>query len=126
MTPILLVTGGSRGIGRVTAELAAKRGYDVAVSYRQDRQAAEAVVDNVTTHGRRAFAVRADVGSETDIAAMFAAVDAALGPVTHLVNSAGISPKLQIEDVDAVALARLWSINVSGTILCCQQAVQRR
>src|SRR5579862_4035897 len=90
MSNILLVTGGGRGIGAATARLAAERGYAVCVNYRRNREAAEAVVAAIESSGGKAMAVGTDVASEPEVVALFEAVDARLGPLTALVNNAGI------------------------------------
>src|SRR3981189_953453 len=96
--PIVLITGASRGIGAATARLAAKRGFDVALSYLKDRAAAAAVVADGGAAGRRAVAVQADMGLEDDVVRMFATVDAQLGRITHLVYNTGITgPASRIE-----------------------------
>ena len=90
MTRILLITGGSRGIGAATARLAARKGYAVAINYREARDQAEALVAEIERDGGRAMAVQADVASQEQVEAMFRAVDA-FGPLAALVNSAGIT-----------------------------------
>jgi NAD(P)-dependent dehydrogenase (short-subunit alcohol dehydrogenase family) len=125
-TPIVLVTGGSRGIGAATALQCARAGYDVAVNYARDATAAEAVVGEVRALGRRAIAIGADVSQEVDVLAMFAAVDARLGPLTALVNNAGVVDVAQRVDAMSVErLARMFGINVIGSILCAREAVRR-
>ena len=91
---IVLITGASRGIGAATARLAAANGYDVAVNYLRDKAAADAVVADIESAGRRAVAVQADVANESDVARMFATVDASLGRLTHLVYNTGITGPL--------------------------------
>ena len=125
MGDVLLVTGGARGIGRAVVELAAGRGFDVAVGYRDDREAADAVVQAVRDAGRRALAVQADVASEPDIVRMFEEAEAGLGPIDALVNSAGISTRLRVDEVSAAQLERLMAVNVVGLMLCCREAVRR-
>lgn len=126
MTRIALVTGGSRGIGAATCRLLARDGWDVAVNYRADAPAAEAVVADVTAAGRRGMAVQGDVGSEADVLAMFATVERALGPVSGLVNSAGISsPKGRVEALTLDAIEAVLRTNVVGSILTCREAVRR-
>lgn len=126
MAKIALVTGGSRGIGAATCRLLARDGWDVAVNYRADAPAAEAVVADVLAAGRRGLAVQGDVGSEADVLAMFETVERALGPVTGLVNSAGISsPKGRVEALTLEAIDQVLRTNVVGTILTCREAVRR-
>ena len=102
MRKIMLVTGGSRGIGAATCLLAAQRGYDVAVNYTRDAQSAGEVVGKVKAAGGRAVAIRADVGIESDIIEMFRTVDRELGPLDCLVNNAGIvDVKTRVSDMGA-------------------------
>ncbi len=124
--PVVLVTGASRGIGAVTARLAAARGYAVGVNYRADRAAAEAVVRAITGSGGAAVALRADVAVEADVVRLFAACDEALGPITALVNNAGVvDVKARVDEFDLARLQRMFAINVFGTILCAREAVRR-
>ncbi len=126
MTGVLLITGGSRGIGAATARLAAAEGYQVAVNYRTARAAAEAVVAEIETAGGRACALAGDVAEEADVVRLFEAVEERLGPPSAQVNSAGISPgKCAVADIEADRLARLIAVNVVGTMLCCREAVRR-
>jgi NAD(P)-dependent dehydrogenase (short-subunit alcohol dehydrogenase family) len=123
---ILLVTGGGRGIGAETARLAAERDYAVVVNYRANAAAARAVVDAIVAAGGRATALQADVRSEPDVVGLFAAIDAALGPVTALVNNAGILERqTRVEAIDAARLARVFATNVTGAFLCAREAVRR-
>src|SRR5918995_57940 len=124
MTGILLITGGSRGIGATTARLAARKGYAVAINYRAARNRAEALVAEIEREGGRAIAVQADVASGEQIEAMFRRVDE-LGPLNALVNSAGISLSARTAELEESALQRLLAINVIGTMLCCREAVRR-
>jgi NAD(P)-dependent dehydrogenase (short-subunit alcohol dehydrogenase family) len=122
---VCLVTGGSRGIGAATARLAASRGYDVAITYLSRADAADAVVRDVEALGRRALAVRADVGDEAALVAAFVAADA-LGPLTLLVNNAGIVGSVgRLEDVTGAMLESLVRTNVVGAFLAAREAVRR-
>ena len=126
MRKVLLVTGGGRGIGAATALAAARRGWDVAVNYRSNAARAEAIVDEIENAGGNALALQADIADEATVAAMFAAIDGAFGRVTGLVNSAGIiGPHGRIEAVGAAALAELFAINITGTLICCREAIRR-
>lgn len=125
MGDVLLVTGGARGIGRAVVELAAGRGFDVAVGYRHDRSAAEEAVAAVRAAGKRAVAVQADVADEADIVRMFEEAEDGLGPIRALVNSAGISTRIRVDAMPAVDLQRLMAINVIGLMLCCREAAKR-
>ena len=120
------MTGGGRGIGAATARLAAERGYTVCVNYRANRAAADAVVADIASRGGRAIAVQADVASEADVVRLFATVDAKLGPVTALVNNAGIlETQTRVERIDAGRLSRIFATNVTGSFLCAREAVTR-
>ena len=123
---ILLVTGGSRGIGAATAVHAARSGWDVAINYTRDAQAAETVAGAVRALGRRALVVQADVAEEAQVLAMFAAVDAALGPVTGLVNNAGVVDlPARVDEMSLQRLQRMWAINITGTFVCTREALKR-
>jgi len=126
MRRTLLVTGGSRGIGRATALLAATRGYDVAVHYREQRADADDVVARVRAAGGRSVAVQADLAHPEQIEQLYRSVDEQLGPLDAVVNSAGISPsKKAVADLDAAALVQLFSINVIGLFMSCREASRR-
>jgi NAD(P)-dependent dehydrogenase (short-subunit alcohol dehydrogenase family) len=125
MRQVLLITGGSRGIGAATAVLAAERGFDVAVNYRRDAEAAGRVVETVREKGRRAVAIQADVAVPSDVERLFERVDETLGALSALVNCAGIGYNARVEDSDPVALERLFRTNVIGLILASREAVRR-
>jgi NAD(P)-dependent dehydrogenase (short-subunit alcohol dehydrogenase family) len=126
VTKVLIVTGGSRGIGAATARLAAERGYAVCVNYRKNQAAADALVSEITTAGGTALAVGADVASEPDVVRLFESVDARLGPLTALVNNAGILEKqTRVEDIDAARIDRVFATNVRGAFICAREAVRR-
>jgi NAD(P)-dependent dehydrogenase (short-subunit alcohol dehydrogenase family) len=123
---VLLVTGGSRGIGAAIARLGAARGYAVAVNYRSRRDAADAVVAGIAAAGGRAVALQADVAIESDVMGLFAACDRELGPVTALVNNAGIlETQMRVEAMDAARITRILATNVVGSFLCAREAVRR-
>jgi len=126
MGKIVLVTGGSRGIGASTCRLLAENGYDVAVNYRNDRVAAEAVADAVCRQGGRSVVLRADVGVEDEVISMFETVDRELGTLDALVNNAGVTGRKG--RVDALGEADIISVlrtNVVGSMICCREAVRR-
>ena len=126
MAKILIVTGGSRGIGAAVALLAGHAGWDVAINYVSRRDRAEEVAAEIRAAGRRAIAVRADIGSELDVVSLFETVDHALGPPTGLVNNAGIiSAYGRVEQLQAADLERNLQVNVMGVILCAREAVKR-
>lgn len=126
MTPVLLVTGASRGIGAATARLAATRGYAVCINYLHNRQAADALAAEIETAGGRAMVHRADVGVEAEVVSMFQAIDARLGRLTALVNNAGtLEAQMRVEQMDAARLMRGLQTNVVGSFLCAREAVRR-
>jgi len=123
---VLIVTGGSRGIGAATVRLAAARGYAVCVNYRANRAAADAVVTDVETRGGTALAVQADVAIEADVLRLFETVDARLGRVHALVNNAAILERQsRLDQIDAARLSRIFATNVTGAFLCAREAVRR-
>ncbi len=124
--PVMLITGGSRGIGAATAQLAARKGYDVALSYVRDAQRAEKVAAEIRATGRRAVAIRADVGREADIVNLFAAVDAQLGKLDVLVVNSGINGKpYRLADAPAEQIREVIDVNVIGAMLCAREGVRR-
>ena len=126
MKKVILVTGGSRGIGAAVARLAAAQAYAVCISYLSNQAAAEAVVAAITEKGGLALAVQADVALEQDVVRLFECVDRSLGPVTALVNNAGIlAPQARVEDMDAARITRIFATNVVGSFICAREAVRR-
>ena len=125
MTKTLLITGGASGIGAGTARRAAGRGYNVAINYRSRDAQAKKVFADVEAKGVKAIALKGDMASEADIIKMFEDTTRALGPITHLVNSAGISTRSRVDEFDAKVLANLLAINVTGLMLCCREATKR-
>jgi NAD(P)-dependent dehydrogenase (short-subunit alcohol dehydrogenase family) len=126
MSGILLVTGGGRGIGAAVALAAAKQGYAVAVNYRDKSSRAEEIAWKIRAGGGNAAIIQADVAQEADAVRLFVETDRALGRVTALVNSAGVlGPEGRLEAVTEAGLAAMLAINVTGTLLCCREAVHR-
>ena len=126
MSEILLVTGGSRGIGAATALLAARRGYAVAVNYARDQAAAEEVVHAIRAAGGQAQAIQGDVADEEQVLRLFGQVDERLGRLTALVNNAGVVDRAaRVEEMSLARLKRMFDINVIGSILCAREAVRR-
>ena len=120
---VMLVTGGSRGIGAAVCRLAAKSGYAVVVNYAASADAATALADEI---GNGSFAVRADVGNEAAVLEMFAAIDDRLGSLDVLVNNAGIAGSFGTLDTYTVdALERLWAVNLTGPFICAREAATR-
>lgn len=123
---VLLVTGGSRGIGAATALLAARKGCAVAINFTRNAEAAEHVVRAIQGTGGRAIAVQADVAEEAQVLRMFAEVDAKLGRLTGLVNNAGVVDRTQrVEEMTFARIKRMFDINVIGSFLCAREAVKR-
>lgn len=126
MNKILIVTGGSRGIGAATAKLAAAQGYQVCVNYLTNQQAADAVVADIRSAGGTAVAMQANLAVEAEIVELFQRVDQKLGPVTALVNNAGILEQQSgLLDMDERRLQRVFATNVVGPMLCAREAVKR-
>lgn len=123
---IIVITGGSRGIGAATAQLAAMRGYAVCISYLHNRQAADEIVDAIKNTGGDALAVAADVAREEDVIRLFETVDATFGAIDALVNNAGIlEHHMRVDDMNAARLNRIFATNVTGSFLCAKEAVRR-
>ena len=123
---VLIVTGGSRGIGAAIVRLAAQKGYAVCLSYLCNREAAEEVVASIAEMGGVALAVQADVAVEAQVVKLFEQVDASLGRVTALVNNAGILERqARVEDMDAARISRVFATNVIGSFICAREAVRR-
>jgi len=126
MSGVMIVTGGSQGIGAATARLAAARGYKVALSYRSGAQHAADVLAEIRAAGGEAIAVQADAADEAATVALFEAVDRAFGPVTALVNNAGITgPIRKLDAVDAAMLGEVMDLNVVGCFIALREAVKR-
>ena len=121
----MIITGGSRGIGRATAIAAAARGFKICVGYASNEAAARHVVSAIEAKNGKAIAVKCDVGNESDILALFKAADA-FGTLGALVNSAGIvGPTSRVDEMSAERIQRMMAINVTGSILCAREAVKR-
>ena len=126
MDKVLLITGGSRGIGAATALLAAEKGYAVAVNYTANSAAADEVVRKIIQGGGRAIAVQADVADEAQVLAMFETVETRLGRLTALVNNAGVvDVASRVDQMSLARFKRMFDINVIGTMLCAREAVRR-
>jgi NAD(P)-dependent dehydrogenase (short-subunit alcohol dehydrogenase family) len=126
VSKIVLITGGSRGIGAATAHLAAQRGYTACISYLNNAAAAEAVVADIVSAGGAALALQADVSVEAEVVRLFAQIDARLGPLAALVNNAGVlEQQARVEQMDAARLQRVFATNVLGSFLCAREAVRR-
>lgn len=126
MEQVLLITGGSRGIGAATALLAARRGYAVAVNYASHSIAADEIVRIIRAEGGTAITVQADVGNEAQVMAMYEKVDSQLGRLTALVNNAGVvDVQARVDQMSVARLERMLRINVIGSFVCAREAVRR-
>ena len=122
----LIVTGASRGIGAAIARLAGRQGYSVAVDFNRGEAEAKKVAKEIVDAGGRALSIHADVSREEDILTLFHTAERELGPITALVNNAGITGGFaRVENVTADAIERAFSVNVTGAILCAREAVCR-
>ncbi|HEY8512887.1 MAG TPA: SDR family oxidoreductase [Cyclobacteriaceae bacterium] len=126
MQEIIIVTGGSRGIGAATVRKAAERGYAVCINYRSNHKAAERLRDEIIRGGGKAIAVAADVSVEEDVLRMFEIVDKQLGPVTALVNNAAILPKAKpVREMTFDRVHEVFTTNVIGPFICAREAIKR-
>ena len=126
MKPVALITGGSRGIGAATALRAAQQGFAVAVNYTHNADAANAVVQQIVAAGGTAIAVQADVADEAQVMAMYQAIDTQLGPLTALVNNAGVvDVAARVDEMSVQRIRRMFDINVLGTFICTREALRR-
>jgi NAD(P)-dependent dehydrogenase (short-subunit alcohol dehydrogenase family) len=124
--PVILITGAGRGIGAATAQLAAGRGFDVAVNYKSDARSAAAVIDAVKAQGRAGLAIQGDMGVEADIARMFETVDEKLGPLTHFVYNCGITGRAsRLEDADTATMREVVDVNVLGALIAMRHVIRR-
>jgi NAD(P)-dependent dehydrogenase (short-subunit alcohol dehydrogenase family) len=127
MSRVLIVTGGSRGLGAATCIAAAKAGYEaICVNYVGNKERADQVVAACEAAGAKAIAVQADITKEADIVRLFETTDKELGTVTHLVNSAGIvGPYARVDELDWPGLEELWTLNITSTMICSREAIKR-
>jgi NAD(P)-dependent dehydrogenase (short-subunit alcohol dehydrogenase family) len=124
--PVLLIAGGSRGIGASTCKLAGARGYDVAVNYKSNATAAGNVVDAVKAAGGKAVAIQGDMIDEATVERVFDETTKSLGPITHFVHSAGVGGKnSKLEAATAETLREVIDVNLYGGLLCARAAVRR-
>lgn len=123
---VMIITGGSRGIGAATAQLAASRGYAVCISYASNARAAEDIVRGIEHTDGQAMAMQADVAREDDILRLFEACDEAFGHVTALVNNAGVlDTAMRVEQMTAARMQRIFATNITGSFLCAREAIRR-
>jgi NAD(P)-dependent dehydrogenase (short-subunit alcohol dehydrogenase family) len=127
MKKVLLITGGSDGIGACTAYLASRKGYTVCINYRQNKAAADKIVHDIKGNGGQAFAFQADVSDEGQVVALFKAIDQNVGTITALVNNAGIivEPQQKLSQMSGERLKKIFSVNVIGSFLCAREAIKR-
>jgi len=124
--PVLLIAGGSRGIGASTARLAAARGYDVAINYLSNAKAAEEVADTVKQSGGKAVTLQGDMAKEADIVRVFDEATRALGPITHFVFSSGIGGKnSRLDAASAATIREVIDVNLFGALIAAREAVRR-
>jgi NAD(P)-dependent dehydrogenase (short-subunit alcohol dehydrogenase family) len=123
--PLVLITGASTGIGASTAILAAKKGYDVAITYLQDKLSAEKVAKEIQDIGANTLVIQADVSIETDILKIFSTIDEKFGRIDALVNNAGILKQKLFLQTDYNELQKLFAVNVIGAFICAREAVKR-
>jgi NAD(P)-dependent dehydrogenase (short-subunit alcohol dehydrogenase family) len=122
---VVIVTGGSRGIGRATAIAAAARGFRVCIGYASNETAARTVVSAIEAKNGKAIAIKCDVGHESDVLALFEAADK-FGTLGALVNNAGIvGETARVDEMSAERIQRMMAVNVTGSILCAREAVKR-
>lgn len=125
-SPVVLITGASRGIGAAAATLAARDGFDVAIGYVKNDAAAQQVADAVRRRGRQAAIIQGDVARPEDIRRMFVQAEEQLGPITALVNNSGITgPIGPFANTTRETIEQVFRVNVFGTIECCREAVDR-
>ncbi len=124
--PVLLIAGGSRGIGACCARLAGARGYDVAVNYKSNAKAAAGVVAAVEQAGGKAVALQGDMAVEADIERVFDETARALGPVTHFVHSSGIiGPYSRLDEADPAMMREVFAVDTFGALLCVRACSRR-
>ena len=125
-SPIILITGGSRGIGAATARLAAARGYAVAFTYLERVETAQALVSELTSAGGKVLALQADVSVEADVVRIFQELDTRLGTLAALVNNAGVLERqMRLDEMEVRRWTRVLTTNVIGSFLCAREAVRR-
>jgi len=126
MNPVVLITGGSRGIGAATAKYLAQQGYSVCINYLSNKDAANNVVKEIENHGGKAIAIQADVSNEEEVLTLFRTIDKEVGQLTHLVNNAGVLlPQMKVTEMSAQRINQILSTNVTSYFLCAKAAIQR-
>lgn len=123
---VALVTGGSRGIGAATAIRLAEDGFNIVINYRKNHHAADKIAAQIKALGRKAIAIQADISNENDVELLFQAIDQQFGRLDALVNNAGILfTQAKVIDITAERINKVFATNVTGTFLCCKQAIKR-
>lgn len=123
---IVLITGGSRGIGAATARLAASKGYAVGINYKSDHRAAQQIVNEIEKGGGKAVAIQGDMAQEADVERVFATLDSSLGRLTHLVYNSGITgAPSRVEAVTTSTMREVFDLNLLGAFLCVRAAIPR-
>jgi len=123
---VVLVTGGSRGIGAETAILAAEKGWDVVISYRSQEEKAQDVIQRIEALGQKGLAVKSDVANEQEVIALFVQIDSEFGRLDALVNNAGIlETACNVVEMSVARLQRVFNVNIIGSFMCAQQAIKR-
>lgn len=126
MKPIVLITGGSRGIGAATAKNLAQQGYRVCINYRSNEDAANKLVADIKKDGGEAIAIQADVSDEQAVIMLFKIIDEKVGALTHLVNNAGILlPQMKVIEMSAQRINKMLATNVTSYFLCAKEAIKR-
>jgi len=124
--PVVIVTGGGRGIGAAAAKLAAARGYAVCINYLHRREPAEEVVRYITGKNGQAIAIQADVSSEADVVSLYRQVDSQLGGLSALINNAAtLERQTRLDSMEASRIERIFAVNVVGSMVCAREAVKR-
>jgi NAD(P)-dependent dehydrogenase (short-subunit alcohol dehydrogenase family) len=126
MKPIVLITGGSRGIGAATAKNLAQQGYRVCINYRSNEDAANKLVADIKKDGGEAIAIQADVSDEQAVIMLFKIIDEKVGALTHLVNNAGILlPQMKVTEMSAQRINKMLATNMTSYFLCAKEAIKR-
>lgn len=122
----VLITGASRGIGAATARLLASQNYNVCLNYLRQTQCAEQLSTELRQQGCNTLLLQADVSQEQQVTEMFRTIDDTFGPLTHLVNNAGIlKPQMRLQDMNAARINEILTTNVTSYFLCCREAIAR-
>ncbi len=122
----VLITGASRGIGAATARLLASQNYNICLNYHQQSKAVEQLSKELINTSCKTLILQADISQEDQVSDMFRKIDKTFGPLTHLVNNAGIlKPQMRLQDMSAARINQILAVNVTGYFLCCKEAIKR-